>query len=167
MEQLTTARENNRYISDYIKVSDAKIAGFISISTAISAAVLPSFYKWLGAKPVTNSYILFWGLLILGTLFFLGTLICCLNALSPRVDTAKSLVSFPDIAKMNLSDYQDAFKKLTTDDAILMEYLKHNKALSDITLAKFKWLKKATTACYVWITIYVFLFIIYGITALN
>ncbi|MBL7555498.1 MAG: hypothetical protein JNM24_06715 [Bdellovibrionaceae bacterium] len=165
MELLNTAKANNQYITDYIKFADTKIAGFIAISSVFNSIVLPILYKWLGSHEINWIFYFFWFFLIAGTVGFVGTLLFSLMALFPRGNKANSLVSFPDIASMSLSDYSDRFLKQTDQD-IISEYLKHNKVLSDIALKKFKWLRCATRCCFLWISIFVFLYLIYSATAI-
>lgn len=156
---LLAAKSTNQYITDYIKVADAKIAGYITISSAISALVLPNINRWLITQPITGWYQLYYFLFALAVVLFVGTLISAACALSPRVDAAKSLVSFPDIAATQLDTYISQFLNLKSEE-IAAEYLKHNKTLSLIAMNKFKKLKYATNFCYGWISIYLFLYVI-------
>ena len=108
---------------------------------------------------------MFWILLAVASLALMGTLVCALNALSPKADPANSLVSFPDISKMDANAYAKAFFALSEKD-LAIEYLKHNKTLSSIAMKKFKWLKHATAFSYVWVTLFILLFLVYAATAL-
>lgn len=164
MELLNTARESNKYITDYIKIADAKIAGYVTISSAVSALMLPNIQRWLVSQPITGWYQLYFLLFLLAAIIFMGTLLFSLRALSPRVDAADSLVSFPDISKMNTNDYILKFNKLTEQE-ITDEYLKHNKTLSLIATKKFYYLKCATNCCLAWVPLYLLLFLIQVFTS--
>ena len=166
MELLNTAKANNQYITDYIKFADTKVAGFITISSAISSLVLPSLYKWLGLHEINGLYLVYWTLLILGNLLFIGTIVSSLLALSPKATRANSLVSFPDIHDSSINEYTSRFLKLNNTE-ITEEYLKHNKTLSEIAFKKFKWIKIATRCCFGWIIIFGVLYLIYGATAIK
>lgn len=158
-DRLAAAKSVNQYITDYIKVADAKIAGYVTISTGISAVVLPNLQRWLATHPITGWYQLFYFLLGLSILFYLGTLVSALCALSPKVDPANSMVSFPDISSSDLSDYTMRFCRLSNEE-ILTEYIKHNKTLALIAMSKFKKLKYATNFSFAWISLYVLLYLI-------
>ena len=164
MANLQTAKDINSYVTGYIKVADAKVAGFVTVSTAISSFILPSLYRWIAEKPINGWYYLFWILLVTASLALVGTFICALNALSPKSNPANSLVSFPDISKMTSETYAKAFFDLSEKD-LNNEYSKHNVTLSAIAMAKFRWLKYATICSYIWATLFIGLYVCYAITA--
>lgn len=158
MEKLIAAKNVNSYITDYIKLADTKIGAYITISTAISAALIPTIQKLL-LTPNLGYYLTVLIILYsISVLAFIATLICSLNALSPKTTPAKSLVSFPDINKLTQDEYLNSYAALTETD-LINEYLKHNKTLSEIAINKFKWLGRATNFCYVWILIYILLYV--------
>lgn len=164
MADLQTAKDINNYVTGYIKVADAKVAGFVTVSTAISSFVLPNLYKWLAEAPINGWYYFFWLLLIISNLALVGTLICALNALAPKANSAHSLVSFPDIANMTPDKYSMTYLALSEKD-LINEYLKHNVAMSSIAVKKFKWLKCATKCSYVWTVLFVTLYVCHATTA--
>lgn len=166
MSNLQTAKDINSYITSYIKVADAKVAGFVSVSAAISGFVLPNLSKWIAENPINGLYYLFWILLTIASLALVGTLICALNALTPKASPANSLISFPDIAKMTPDSYKKAYHALSEKD-LINEYLKHNVILSSIAVSKFKWLKYATNCSYVWAVVFVSLYLCYALTAIK
>lgn len=160
MEKLNTAKDVNKYITDYIKLADAKIGAYITLSTAFSAVLVPSIVKLFSATDVGcwKPVLILVFLMAIGS--YVGTLFYCLNALSPNTKGATSLVSFPDINKLTNDEYIQKFNELKDDDALVNEYLKHNKTLSAIVMQKFANLSKATELCYFWIGAYVLLFVI-------
>lgn len=166
MADLQTAKDINNYVTGYIKVADAKVAGFVTVSTAASSFVLPNLYKWLADTPINGWYYLFWLLLVVASLALIGTLVCALNALSPKANSAYSLVSFPDIASMTPDNYSKAYLALSEKD-LINEYLKHNITLSSVAVGKFKWLKYATKCSYVWAVLFVVLYVYHAITAIK
>ncbi|MBY0315398.1 MAG: hypothetical protein K2Q26_07755 [Bdellovibrionales bacterium] len=163
---MQTAKDINNYVTGYIKVADAKVAGFVAVSTAVSSFILPNLYKWLAETPINGWYYLFWLLLVVGSLALVGTLICALNALAPNAKPAHSLVSFPDIASMTPESYSKAYLALSEKN-LINEYLKHNVTLSSVAVGKFKWLKYATKCSYVWAILFVILYVCYAATAIK
>jgi hypothetical protein len=166
MSDLQSAKDINEYVTGYIKIADAKVAGFVTVTTAISGFLLPNLYRWIAEKPIDGWYYLFWTLLVVGSLALLATLLCALNALSPSSDPAESLVSFPDISKMTPIEYKKAYFALSEKD-LSFDYLKHNIALSKIAMKKFKWLKLATRSSYLWVTLFGCLYVFYAATAIK
>lgn len=166
MDKLKEIKDVSSYITGYIKLADAKIAGYITIGSAISALLIPVISKWLVSHPHNPCLYFCWILFGIGITLFVAMLICALNAVSPRPDPAKSLVSFPDIAKMSSAEFTKTFEA-TSEKELTQEYAKHSAVLADIAAKKFLWLKRATNLTYAWVSIFLFLYLVSNINAIK
>ena len=164
MNKLAHSKGISDYITGYIKVADAKIGIYITLGTTASAIVSPKIFDWLSASPINSKFFILWALFVCAAMAFLATLFCTFRALSPRVESAESLVSFPDIAKIDPEEYADKFEAIT-EKGLLREYCKHNVTLSSIASKKFCWLGRATKFSYIWIVLYIGLYFMYCISA--
>lgn len=136
----------NAYLLDYIKFGDAKAGAILTLTIAAAGGAASTGPKALeSAKTVGLGASLFTLALLAAVLVFALLVVrACVHALRPRVDSAKSLHSFPDIASMSLDAYVDAVRALP-EESISVQYCRHNWTLASVATAKFAEIARATT----------------------
>ena len=125
-----------------IKFADAKIGGFLTIGgvlTGFGAKVLVGVFEHSVDIGVFGEVILILAFFLIGL-----TVLFSLMAVSPRPNTASSLLAFPDVSGMEESDYSNQMKSLNSE-RVLMELSKQCHALSVIASSKYRWINRAST----------------------
>ena len=152
----------NNYITDYIKFADAKAGSILTLVGLIGAVAGAAAPTALDAMKQTNT-ILFAVGIGAGALTVACTCVVIfftIDALSPRTTSSLSLVSFPDIAKLDGEGYANSVAALSTAQ-MQRHYAVHNVNLAKIASAKFddirvalKWARVAVLAAYVMLLAY-------------
>ncbi len=145
MDAAEFACKTNAYLTEYIKVADAKAAAILTFTALVGAVVSATSERVLTASRTAAPWLVGVSALIL--LAVAGTVAMILWhtfwTLLPRTQTAnKSLNSFPDIASMSPEDFAKQVGSLTAD-TITTHYSLHNHTLATIANAKFESLKRA------------------------
>jgi hypothetical protein len=141
------SQSTNSYITDYIKVADAKagaiIGGVVALGTALGATAQPVIAAAHQGPQPTAACVLLCVLYVCTALAMVLAIIHSLGTLSPRTPSAeKSLNSFPDIASMSVDAYATAVAGLN-ETLICNNYARHNATLARIAMAKFAHVKKS------------------------
>jgi hypothetical protein len=138
------ASKTNEYITSYIVFADTKAGALLTFVTILGAAVgfaAPTVLQGAHAAHVA-AYVVEW--LAAGAVLVTVTMTLwnCLNALSPRMQPANSLHSFPDLAKKTPEQVAKEVGAITV--AEVTDHLsRHNAALAFVANEKFKSLASA------------------------
>ncbi len=138
------SHEINKYITDYIKLADAKAATILTF-LAFSLGGMFSLTKFILSKSSEENlsnykipiFILGVIILLITLIFTLITIFKVFKAIKPDVErSSNSLNSFPNINEYkSVEEYTKEFSKITEDD-ISTEYSKHNWEISNICMNK-------------------------------
>jgi hypothetical protein len=147
MTPTTYSQSTNSYITDYIKVADAKagaiIGGVVALGTALGATAEPVIAAARGASEPSAACILLCTLYVATALTMILAVIFSLGTLLPRIPKSEtSLNSFPDIATMGPDAYVAAVASLS-EPAICENYSRHNVTLARIAVEKFSHVKRS------------------------
>ena len=131
---------------EWIKFADAKAAVILTAGGLVGATFGVSIaYLAKAARVATQAWFAV-PAVILGSLAALtatGAAISAIRALNPRLDDAEeSLLSFPDVAKMESKTMGDLLIKMD-DSQMVSHYARHSVALAKICKAKFQHLQTA------------------------
>lgn len=158
----------NTYISEYIKIADAKAGSIIGFTGLVSGAIATQLYKTI-PKIFINSVCFGVGTsVVVGLLIVASALVFYFSflALLPRTPKSKkSLNSFPDIASFGTpEEYADAVKSISSnkEEEIAKNYSYHNWVLSNVAMEKFANIKKSL----LWLKASLIITIITGIVIL-
>ncbi|WP_437945560.1 Pycsar system effector family protein [Sorangium sp. So ce296] len=145
MDSAEFSSKANAYLTEYVKIADAKAGAILAFAAAVGAVVSATSERMLTTAR-TAAWWAFWlGAVTAAAVAVsvLMTLVHTIDALSPRTGKAEhSLHSFPDIANMASEAYVNAVVALTPE-AISRNYSLHNHTLAQIALAKFGSIEKA------------------------
>lgn len=138
------SHEINKYITDYIKLADAKAATVLTF-LAFSLGGMFGLIKFILSKSSEESLsnyrvpiFILGGFILVATLIFtLITILKVFKAIKPDVKrSTKSINSFPNINQFKTVDeYTKEISKISEDD-ISKEYSKHNWEISNICVEK-------------------------------
>lgn len=138
----------NTYVTDYIKLADAKAASIIGVAGIVVGGVFTQTNKYLPQMLIDSKFLALVSIILLVT-FLVATVLVfgkCLAALSPRLKLASnSLNSFPDISKYpTAKDYYQKVESLgQSPNSILENLSSHNWVLSKVAAEKFDNIKVA------------------------
>lgn len=146
MAQIEFAKYVRDYLLDYIKFADTKAAALLTIVAALGSVVgfsAERFFEW-AAK---SQGVVAASALLLIAVFVLSAAMAgyhCLTALNPAVQPEHgALCSFPDVAKMQHSDYVQQIAAID-NDRVVHDIASHTHTLSKIASAKFSAIRSAT-----------------------
>lgn len=145
MARLPFSESTRAYLSDYIKYGDAKAGAILSLTLAITGALGIAVEKSgvIGHATHPTVRLLAACILVVTAYSTVMIVVHTIRALDPRTESAaKSLASFPDIAKMTVAEYTAACGALSNTDWSA-EYEKHNVTLARVASDKYAHISKS------------------------